>query len=151
MMRWLAITVLVACGHAAPPPGPAPGTTHATPDAGTPDDGPVGLEANLPELAKRSAKLYEELANALADAKGDCAVATSKVDALATTYADVNAANARVLHAGHARVKQLKAALEPFKDELEASAKQVADSPTMRACSQNEGFAKAMDRLVGEP
>jgi len=152
MMRWLAIAVLVGCGHAAPPPGPTPGTTHATPDAGTTADaGPVGLESNLPELAKRSVALYQDLAKALAESNGDCAGATAKIDALATAYAEVTAANAHVLHAGHARVKELKAALAPYDAELDASAKQIADSPTMRSCSQDAGFAKAMDRLVGEP
>jgi hypothetical protein len=152
MLRWLAIAVLVACSHPAPRSGATLGTTHATPDAGTSGDGgAVGLEANLPELAKRSVTLYQELAKALADAAGDCAAATRSIDTLATTYADVTAANARVLHAGHDRVKQLKTALEPYDASLEQSAKQIADSPTMRACSQSKDFAKAMDRLVGEP
>jgi len=149
-MRWLAIAVLAACGHAAPPPGPTPGTTHVVADAGVADTGPVGLESHLDELAKRSTQLYKDLARALDEANGDCAAATSKIDALVTTYADVTAANARVLHAGHDRVKQLKAALAPYEDELDAAAKKIVESPTMRACSQDAGFAKVMDRLVGE-
>jgi hypothetical protein len=153
MWRWIAIAAaLVACGHAAPPAAPAPGTTHATPDAGpSVDAAPVALDADLPELARRSVALYQELAKALADANSDCSAATTKLDAIATTYADVIEANARVLHAGHERIKQLKAALVPYEADLDAAAQQIVSSPTMRACSQDPGFANVMDRLVGEP
>jgi hypothetical protein len=152
MRRRLAIAAaLVACGHAAPPPGPAPGTSHATADAAIGDAAPAGLEGNLPELARRSVVLYKELAKALADAGTDCAAATAKLESIATANADVTAANTHVLHAGHDRIKQLKAALEPYQADLDAAAKQIVESPAMRTCSKDAAFSGVMDRLVGEP
>ena len=166
MLRSLTISALgacifaVACGHGAPPPKPPPGTTHATPDAGVAvaGDAPTGIDSDLADLAKRSVKLYADLAKALADTvpgmgtnPNNCVAATARIKSLAVAYAEVTEANARVLHAGHERVKQLKAALAPYEAELDASAKQIAESPTMRSCSEDPGFGKAMDLLVGEP
>ena len=56
----------------------------------------------------------------------------------------------RVLHAGHAKIKQLKAAREPYDADFDAAAQTIAKSATMRACSGDAAFAKAFDRLSGE-
>jgi hypothetical protein len=85
------------------------------------------------------------------EANGDCLAATAKINALADANADVIAANARVLHAGHDEVVQLRAALEPHAAELDASAKAIVQSSTMASCAHDPAFAKAIDRIGGEP
>ena len=147
MSRWLLIATL-GCGHAATPPGPAPGATRAPLDAAVPRDAPA-LDDDLPRLAARSLRLYQDLAQAVGGS--GCAEVAAKVDALATAYGDVIAANARVLHAGHERIAALKLALEPRQADFDAAAKAIADAPVLAQCAQDAAFAKAMDRLVGEP
>jgi hypothetical protein len=147
MSRWLLIAAL-GCTHAATPPGSPPGTTAPTSDA-VPRDAPRALDDDLPRLAARSLQLYQDLAQVVI-AGGDCATVATKIDALATTYAEVTAANARVLHAGHDKVKALKHELEPHQADFDAAAKAIAGAPAMSQCSQDAAFDKALDRLVGE-
>jgi hypothetical protein len=146
MSRWLLIAAL-GCSHAATPPGPPPGTGAHVIDAGI--DAPRALDDDLPRLAARSLQLYQDLAQVVA-AGGDCASVAAKIDALATTYAEVTAANARVLHAGHDKVKALKHELEPHQADFDDAAKTIAGAPAMSQCSQDAAFDKALDRLVGE-
>jgi hypothetical protein len=150
MSRWVALAIaVIGCGHAAPPPAPVtPTISHATPDAAPPVDAP--LEDDLPALAERSVKLYADWEHALADANGDCAAATAKLNAIADANADVIAANAKVLTAGHDKVAALRAALEPHAAELDASARAIVQSPTMAACHEDAAFAHAIDRIGGD-
>jgi hypothetical protein len=151
MSRWVAFALTVtACGHAAPQPTPVatPIAATATPDAAPPVDAP--LEDDLPALAERSVKLYADWEHALADANGDCAAATAKLDAIADANADVIAANAKVLTEGHDKVAALRAALEPHAAELDASARAIVQSPTMAACRDDAAFAHAIDRIGGD-
>jgi hypothetical protein len=151
MSRWVALAIAVAgCGHTAPTPGTGPTTitTNTPPDAAPPPD--AALEDDLPRLAERSVQLYAGWEHALADANGDCAAATAKLDALADANAEVIAANAKVLAAGHDKVAALRAALEPHAAELDASAKAIVQSPTMAACHGDAAFARAIDRLGGD-
>ncbi|HET9988862.1 MAG TPA: hypothetical protein VFQ65_10080 [Kofleriaceae bacterium] len=151
MLRWLAIAVLASCGHA-PPAGPEPGTTHATPPAAPADAAPPpGLDDDLPKLAERSTALYEQLAKVLGPpAATDCAAVARELDKVASENADVLAANARVLHAGHEKIQRLKNAIEPHQDALDAAAKTISESQTMKTCAEDAAFAKAIDRLLGE-
>jgi len=149
MLRWLALAVLASCGHPAPAPT-EPGGTHATPPP--PDAaGPKTLDDDLPRLAERSVALYEELAKVLGPPPStDCAAVAQKLDKIATDNADVLAANAKVLHAGHDKIQQLKNAIEPHQDALDAAAKVISESQTMKTCAEDPAFAKAIDRLLGE-
>ena len=150
MSRWVALAITVtACGHAAPQPTPVatPIVATAPPDAAP----PLPLDDDLPALAERAVQLYADWEHALADANGDCAAATAKLSAIADANADVIAANARVLTAGHDKVAALRAALEPHAAELDASAKAIVQSPTMAACHGDPAFARAIDRIGGEP
>jgi hypothetical protein len=147
VLRWLVIAAALGCGHPAQPVGPATGTPHA--DAG-PGDAAIALDDDLPQLAARSLALYQDLAKVLGGPAVECAAATTKLDAIATQYAEVTAANDRVLKAGHDKIKRLKAALEPHEADFDAAAKTIVESQTMRNCSQDPAFAKVMDRLVGE-
>jgi hypothetical protein len=146
MARWASLAaVVIACGHAAPPPAPPP--THvAHADAAV--DAPVPLEDDMVRLADRAVSLYQDIAKALGDT--DCAAVTAKLDAIAVDYADVIAANMKVLHGDRDRKKRLRAALEAHEPEYGATAKAIADSPTMRSCSIDPNFARAIDRLGGE-
>jgi hypothetical protein len=149
MSRWVALALTVtACGHAAPQPTPVatPIVATAPPDAAP----PVPLDDDLPALAERSVKLYADWEHALADANGDCAAATAKLNAIADANADVIAANAKVLTAGHDKVAALRAALEPHAAELDASARAIVQSPTMAACHEDAAFAHAIDRIGGD-
>ena len=149
MLRWLLIAVLASCGHA-PPAGPETGGTHATPTPPADAAPPPGLDDDLPKLAERSTALYEQLAKVLGPPATDCAAVTRELDKVATDNADVLAANARVLHAGHDKIQRLKAAIEPHQDALDAAAKTISESQTMKTCAEDAGFAKAIDRLLGE-
>ncbi|MBL0219957.1 MAG: hypothetical protein IPQ07_39585 [Myxococcales bacterium] len=149
MMRVTSIAlVLVACG--APAPVPAPRSPTAPPPSATIDAGtPLPLDRDLALLAQRSTRLYQDVVAVFASAGGDCAAATAKLGGLQTTYADVVAANAKVLHDGRAR--ELRAALEPHADALDAAAKAIVGSPTMSKCSPDHAFTDAFDNLVGAP
>jgi hypothetical protein len=148
MTRWGLLALVVGCGHAAPPPAPAPvmGTHQSPPDAAI--DAP--LEDDMTALATRAVKLYQDWQHAMEEANGDCAAATTKVNALADAYADLIAANARIQHAGHDKIVELRAALEVHSAELDASAKAIVQSPTMSACAHDPAFAHAIDRIGGD-
>lgn len=153
MMRALAATLaalcvvgLAACPPAATPPPPV----KPTPPVAPPDAAPtVALDQDLPRLAQRATSLYQEVAAAFASAGGDCPAATTRLRALQQTYADVVTANAKVLHDGRAR--ELRAALEPHAETLDAAAKAIVDSKTMAACSPDRAFTDTFDELVGAP
>ncbi|HUJ59709.1 MAG TPA: hypothetical protein VLX92_14490 [Kofleriaceae bacterium] len=143
-------TLGAACGHAAPPPPPP---THIVPpDAGAaPDAAPVALEDDLPALAVRAVKLYQDWQAALAAAGDDCAAAAKALDALAERDADVIAANARVLHGPRERIQALRAELDKHGAELDVAAQSIAHAPAMTSCSGDAAFARATDRIGGEP
>jgi len=157
MMRVLCIALLLAaCPRPAPTPDPRPpagsgsGAGSGSDVAAAAPDAPTGaLDQDLPRLAARATKLYQEVAAAFGAAGEDCAAATAKLGVLQTDYADVIAANAKVLHDGRAR--ELRAALEPHAAELDAAAKAIVDSKTMRRCSPDRAFADSFDKLVGAP
>ncbi len=143
--------LLAACPKPAPapkqPPPPTGGSGSAAPP---PDAAPTGaLDQDLPRLATRATKLYQDVAAAFTAAGEDCAAASAKLAALQTEYADVIAANAKVLHDGRAR--ELRAALEPHATDLDAAAKSIVDSKTMKKCSPDRAFADSFDKLVGSP
>ena len=107
------------------------------------------LDRDIPRLAEKSVALYQAIVAAFKAAGVDCAVATKKVSELRAEYADVTAANAKVLHEGRSR--ELKAALAKHDDKLDAAAKEIVGSPTLSKCSQDRAFTKAFDELVGAP
>lgn len=147
MSRWAALAaVVIGCGHAAPAPSPTLGVTHAAPADAAVDAAPLALDDDLPRLAERSIELYRDWRTALADGD-DCAAAAAKVNAVADAYADVTAAQQRVIRAGRAKVKQLRDALGT---KLDDDAQVILHSPALTRCSSDAGFAHAMDRLGGE-
>ncbi len=161
MLRWLAfaaiaaLAALVACGHA-PRATSEPGTAHAAPVAPPPPIAadaavPLTLDEDLPRLAERSVAMYRDLATLLGAASTDCPGVAAKLDVIASDNKEVLEANAKVLHAGHDRIQQLKAALEPHQAELDAAAQTLAASQTMKGCAHDAAFARAIDRLLGEP
>jgi len=147
MTRWGALALIVGCGHAAPPAAPVVTATHQSPPDAAID---APLDEDLDALAVRAVKMYQDWQHALDEANGDCAAAATKVNALADANADVIAANARIQRAGHDKIVQLRAALEPHAAELDASAKAIVQSPTMAACAHDPAFARAVDRIGGE-
>jgi hypothetical protein len=152
-MRWAcAAWLAVGCGHAAPAPAPVPGTQHAVVvDAPPADSAPARLEDDMPRLAERALALFQAWRAALDAAGEDCAAATAKLNQLAIDFADVIDANARVAHAGHEKIKALRAELEKHEDDFMATAKAIAGSKTMAKCSGDRAFAAALDRVGGSP
>jgi hypothetical protein len=149
MSRWVFLAIMFGCGHAAPAPSSPPttiGTSHAAPPQAT----PAALEDDLPRLAERAVKFYADWQHAMEESASDCTVATAKINALADANADFITANAHVAHAGHDKIVQLRAALEPHAAELDASAKAIVDSPTLKACHDNVEFSHAIDRIQGD-
>lgn len=142
----LCVVGLTACPPAAAPVEPAEPTQPIAPPDAAP---PVALDQDLPRLAERATRLYQDVAEAFATVGVDCAGATTRLRALQQTYADVVAANAKVLHDGRAR--ELRAALVPHAEALDAAAKSIVDSQTMAKCSPDRAFTDTFDELVGAP
>lgn len=154
------MVIAVGCGgRQATPPPPLAGSGSATttvatpppdaavrePDPPLPPPGP--LDHDLDRLAERSVALYGDIVRAFDNAAEDCPAATRRLDELTRSYADVIAANAKVLHEG--RELQLKIALRRFDDQFQKAAKAIMQSKTIAACFQDAAFGKALEGLVG--
>jgi len=143
---WVAL-LLCGCGNHRP----AQQTTRVAPPVDAPaapvDAGP--LDQDLPRLARRALEMTQNVAAALAAAGDDCAVATQKLGELRDAYADVVAANAKVMHDG--RAKEMRAALDPLHAQFDAAAQAIMGSKTLPKCSQDPAFAKAFDALFEAP
>lgn len=123
----------------------APADAGTAPVADAPPQGP--LDQNLDRLAERSVALYGDVVRAFEAVRENCPAAATRLDELARTYADVIAANAKVLHEG--REMQLKIALRRFDDQFQKAAKSIVQSKTIAACFQDAAFAKSLEGLVG--
>jgi hypothetical protein len=155
-MRRGLLLAIVACGHPAPaaqPPRPAQPIRALDAAPPLPLDAPLALEDDLPRLATRAVHLFEDWRKALDDAHGDCTAAAKAVDAVADSYADVIAANTRVLHAGHARVVALKTALKPYDADMDAAAAGIAADlqSLVPKCESVPELGRALDRVGGAP
>lgn len=153
-MHRLLLLVLVGCGTktsspTVPPPPPPDAAIDATVGVDAPPVAPGPLDRDLPRLAQRSVALYEAVVATFRTAGTDCAAAAKQLGELRVDYADVTAANAKVLHEGRAR--ELKAALAKHDDKLDAAAKAIVGSQTMSKCTTDRAFTKAFDDLVGAP
>jgi uncharacterized protein (DUF4415 family) len=153
-MLWAAL-VAAACGSCSSPTTPkvpTPGSGHPPADAApavvVPADA-APLDHDLPRLAERSVKLYQDVVAAFQAAGEDCSSAATKLNELRQTYADVVTANATVLHENRAR--ELREALKPHEAQLDAAAKAIMESKTLSKCAQDGTFARAFDELVGAP
>lgn len=152
MRALLSIVLLAACGNKATPPAVPAAPPDAAVDAALPADASLAtgpLDQDLPRLAGRSVALYEAVVAAFRAAGADCTAATKRLGELRTEFADVTAANAKVLHDGRAR--ELKAALVPFDDKLDAAAKEIVGAQAMAKCTSDRAFTRAFDDLVGAP
>jgi hypothetical protein len=152
MTRWACVAIIaIGCGHSAPPPPPPIQKPVVVIDAGVPVDAtPIALEDDLPRLAERALALFKAWAAALDESGEDCAAATAKINAIADQYADVIAANKKVLHAGRDKVKALRFELAKNEEQFDAAAKAVVHSRPMAACHDDADFARAIDRVGGE-
>lgn len=143
------LIALAACPKPAPtpvPPTPPDAAVAAPADAPPP---PVPLDEDLPRLALRGVELYDAVVKIFIETGKDCAAAARKLREIQPAYADVAAANAKVLHEGAA--KALRAALEPYAARLDAAARAIASSTTMAECSGEVEFTDAFDDLFGAP
>lgn len=140
----------IACGHpSAAPTNPAgPQVQTASPDAAVATPG--ALEDDLPRLADRAVKLYQAWQAAFSEVGTDCAAATARMNALADANADLIAANQRLMHAPHDKIKAARAELEKHATEVDAAAKSIMQGPTMSACNADPAFGNALERLAGE-
>jgi hypothetical protein len=143
---WL-FAFALGCGH----PSNTPTTTPVTPAAPA-DAAPAEtkLDDDLPKLAERAVKMYQDWEHAFAEAGTDCATATTKMSALANANADLIAANQRLARSGHEKIKAARAELDKHADQIDPAAKAIMQGPTMSACSGDAAFNKALDRLGGE-
>ncbi|HTL38699.1 MAG TPA: hypothetical protein VL326_36460 [Kofleriaceae bacterium] len=146
---WLA-AIAIGCGHPSTPPTTPAGPPAQATVADAPTATPVQLEDDLPKLAERAVKMYQDWQKAFADAGTDCAAATTKMNALADANADLIAANARLTKSGHEKIKAARAELEKHSAEIDPAAQAIMQGPTMGACSSDPAFGKALDRLAGE-
>ncbi|MDX2094082.1 MAG: hypothetical protein SFX73_39995 [Kofleriaceae bacterium] len=146
MTRLSLALALAACGASQPPPAAVPPPTQhpAAPPAEA-----ATLDRDYARLAERATQLYREVASVFDVAGENCSAATMKLAELQRTYADVVAANAKILREGRAR--ELRPALAAHEQELDASAKAIVESKTMQTCSTDKAFTHAFDDLVGAP
>lgn len=150
-MKWLWLAcIAIGCGHPSTPPATPTGPTASGPTVDAPPAAPAPLENDLPKLAERAVKMYQDWQKAFADAGTDCAAATTKMNALADANADLIAANARLTKSGHEKIKAARAELEKHSAEIDPAAQAIMQGPTMSACSADPAFGKALDRLAGE-
>ena len=155
MTRVMWVALVVGCwGCSSPTPkGPTTGSGSSAParDAAVTvvPDAPLPLDRDLPRLAQRGVKLYEDVVAVFQAAGEDCSTAATRLGELAKTYSDVTAANATVLHEG--RSKELRTALAPYEQQFEAAARSIMESKTLARCAQDGTFARAFDELVGAP
>jgi hypothetical protein len=146
---WL-VVIAIGCGHPAAPPATPSSPAQPVAPADAPTAQPVPLDDDLPRLAERAVKLYQDWQKAFADAGTNCAAATEKMNALADANADLIAANQRLTKAGHEKIKAARAELEKHGAEIDAAAQAVLQGPTMGACKDVPAFNQALDRLAGE-
>lgn len=92
--------------------------------------------------------MYEAVAATFTATSEDCTAATAKLDELATSFADVIAANAAVMKSH--RAKELRAALAPHQERFDVAAKSIMSSKTLTTCSSDKAFEHAFDRLMTE-
>jgi hypothetical protein len=148
---WLAMfAIWIGCGHPATPAtrSTAPvASVPAAPEAASP---PRALDDDLPRLADRAVKLYQDWQRAFADAGTNCADAATRMNALADANADLIAANNRLVHAGHDKIKAARGELEKHSAEIDPAAQAIMRGPTMSACKQDAAFNSALERLAGE-
>jgi CxxC motif-containing protein (DUF1111 family) len=141
----IAIAIAAAACNGKPrPPAQITAPAPVVADAAAAEDGT--LAQDLPRLARRSLVMYQDVGQALADSREDCAAAAARLGQLAATYRDVVTANAKVLRDGRAR--QLQAALDPHGDAFDRAAQAIVQSPAMAACAQDAAFARAFDELL---
>jgi len=149
-MRWAWLaSIAIGCGHPSAPP-----TTPVVPPSGAAADAPAQaakpLDEDLPTLAQRAVKMYQDWQRAFSEAGTDCGAATTKMNGLADANADLIAANMRLTKAGHEKIKAARAELEKHAAEIDPAAQAIMQGPTMTACSGDASFNKALDRLAGE-
>ena len=149
MSRSLWLALVIGCGHPAAAVAPPGGGTTATVADASVDGESRPLDEDLPRLADRAVKLYQDWQRAFSDVGTDCTAATARMNALADANADVIAANGNVLHAGRDRMKAMRAEMEKRKDLIDPAAKAVMDAPVMTSCASQPEFARAVDRLAG--
>lgn len=131
---------LVGCGRKSTPPGPS---ATAAGDAAVVD---APLDRDLARLVARGLELFHAIGAALETANGDCAVATRLLEDLAAQYADVTAANDKIMREG--REVELKAALQAHEAALSAAAQKLMTSKTMATCAQDPAFGAAFEAIV---
>jgi hypothetical protein len=149
--RWLAVVaiVVVSCGHpSAPPATPVDTSSKGAPVDAPPKERP--LDEDLPRLAERAVKMYQDWQRAFAEAGTDCAAAATKMNALADANADLIAANQRLTKAGHEKIKAARAELDKHSAEIDPAAQAILQAPTMSACKSDPAFNKALERLATE-
>jgi hypothetical protein len=145
---WLA-SFAIGCGH---PAAPATHTTASQPAAAvTPDAAvPLPLDEDLPRLADRAVKLYQDWQRAFAEAGTNCADAAARMNAIADANVDLIAATQRLTRAGHEKNKAARAELEKRSAEIDPAAQAIMTGPTMSACKSDAPFNAALERLAGE-
>jgi len=150
-MRWAWLaSIAIGCGHPSTPPTTpvGPQASGSAADARAPVARP--LDEDLPALAERAVKMYQDWQRAFAEAVTDCAAATTKMNALADSNADLIAANQRLTKSGHEKIKAARAELDKRSAEIDPAAQAIMQGPTMSSCSGDPAFNRALDRLAGE-
>jgi hypothetical protein len=150
-MRWAWLaSFAIGCGHPSSPPTTPAGPPLSGSAADAPAQAARPLDEDLPRLAERAVKMYQDWQRAFAEAGTDCGVATTKMNALADANADLIAANQRLTKSGHEKIKAARAELEKHSAEIDPAAQAIMQGPTMSSCSGDRAFNRALERLAGE-
>jgi hypothetical protein len=150
-MRRVVIAALIACSGHPPtePVGPGSGSAIAVIADAAIDAPPPPLDRDPARLASRAVAMMQAVAAALSDSGEDCAAAATKLDAIRGEFADLLAANAKMLADG--RKADLKAAIAPRQAELDAAATTVFATKAIAACVHDATFTRAFSLAMGGP
>jgi len=143
--RLIWLVAIVACSGKPPPAQHA----EAPPPVDAASVANSELDQDLPQLVERSLALYQAVGAALTASGDDCAAASAKLGQVTSSYRDVVAANAKVLHDG--RIEELRAALAPHGEAFDGAAQAIMKSPTLAKCAPDAGFTNAFDALIEPP
>lgn len=128
-------------GTSTPPPrsGADAGVAEEAP-AHDAEPGPVPLDEDYPTMARRSAEMFEALADAMAATPIDCAALAGQVKAIIAEHRDVRVAAAAAVDRGNGRA--LDRALEAHADRIKDAAARM--QPALTKCGNDAAFAESL-------
>jgi hypothetical protein len=138
----LALVAAMAC-KSAPSPSPAPPPPPRVVEAPPPPPPPPPLDRDPSRLVDRLLAMFTDVPAALV---GPCDGVKAALAGLSDRYADVIAANAKVVSEG--RAGELRAAIVARRDEVAAAGRAMMTALTKASCGSDPDFIAAFDKVA---